>query len=200
MDFLSSSLRRSTSTDGNRRKSVTQQLLGAISDDKTKDSALQTAFYGGVVNVLIIVFICLLLGAYLILQSFLKPLLWALLIGLALFPFKHKATMVFDSWLEQVDKANEPLVLGLVMLPVDIFNVLSTQVEKVLVKWKRVTVVVVMYAVSVWMFHNTPVGYIPSFVPGWGQSNILDGWQWCVELSTAVITTINKFSVSVLCS
>jgi hypothetical protein len=192
---LSASMFGPKSSASGRRKSMAQQFWGAISDENTRESALQTAIYGGVVNVVIIVAILLLLGAYLILQSFLKPLMWAVLCGFALFPFKHKATAAVDSWLSQLDSTNKPIALGLVMLPFDIFTLLSVQVEKVIFRWKRTTVAVIMSAVSMWMFYRTPAGYIAGYLPTWELSGLLDGWQWCYEISAVLIDTVNKFSI-----
>lgn len=171
-----------------RRTSLAQTFWGVVSDNETRKQALQAAMYTGLVNVLICVLAALLIAVYLVLQSFLKPLLWASLCGVVLFPFKCKSTAIFAGWLSHLERDNTPLLVGVLLLPFRLFSLLSNRCEQIMFRWKRLTVAVVVYAASVWMFYHSPFGM-------WFQDmNSLDsvyvclssGWSTCVQWSQSI--------------
>ena len=178
-----------------RKPSLAQKIWGVVSDDKTKQQALQAATYTGVVNVLICLFVGVLIATYLVLQSFLKPLLWASLCGVVLFPFKCKSTAVFAGWLSRLERERMPLLVGMCLLPFHLFALLSNRCEQIIFKWKRLTVVIVVYAASVWMFYNSPVGR--SLQSMYSVSRVYvrlsEGWSTCVESSQSIVVFIQHW-------
>lgn len=178
-----------------RRPSLAQKLWGVVSDDKTKQQALQAATYTGVVNVLICLFVAVLVATYLVLQSFLKPLLWASLCGVVLFPFKCKGTAVFAGWLSRLERERVPLLVGMFLLPFHLFSLLSSRCEQIIFKWKRLTVVIVVYAVSVWMFYNSPVGRLLQNMYSLNTvyARLSGGWSTCVESSQSIVVLVQHW-------
>ena len=87
------------------------------------EEALKHAFY----NVAAICFIAAGGGAamavYFILQPFVKPLLWAILVGSILHPIKHRSVILTRDWLKGLDDSNTPLIFGCLSVPVKLIDI-----------------------------------------------------------------------------
>ena len=123
-----------------------RNLFQAARDPRTEstDSAsvediwLQ-AVYNAVVFSMVGVFLCILIAVYCILEPFLHPLLWAVLIGAFLFPFKHTGSTYIESWLQDLDNRDIPMVAGLFVSPVHCLHNAVIKVEQIIiVHWKRI--------------------------------------------------------------
>ncbi|MCP9259116.1 hypothetical protein DINM_002086 [Dirofilaria immitis] len=83
--------------------------------------AVQFAFY----NVLLLTLtgLCLagLYAVYKMMYMFLTPLLWAILIGTILFPFKKRFNNAINGWLSRVDNEGKPFVVAVIFIPYDAF-------------------------------------------------------------------------------
>ena len=71
-------------------------------------------------------------AVYFVLQPFLKPMLWALLIGSVLYPFKQRSVVIASGWLSEIRDSDTLLIVGILSLP---FRALDCSAE-----WMKRTV------------------------------------------------------------
>ena len=100
--------------------------LSAVLPGSENDVNLQGAVY----NVAAFLFVSVGLGAavaaYFVLEAFIKPLLWAVLCGAFLYPFKKTLSTFVCTWLRSLSESNTPLVMGFAFLPFQILNEVGT--------------------------------------------------------------------------
>ena len=104
------------------------------------EKQLKQAIYTTGAMVLFVLIVLVVAYAYFVLQIFIKPLLWAVLCGSFLFPFKYALQAAITTWLKQTWDSEIPLIVSASILPFVIFSKFSdwlgSQVEK---KWKIIS-------------------------------------------------------------
>lgn len=91
------------------------QLWGNIKQNVSQQSQLKSAIY----NLVIAAVVASVIAACLVLGPFLKPLLWALLVGGVLFPFKYTLSSALKSWLDRLEAEHTHLVVGIMLAPLE---------------------------------------------------------------------------------
>lgn len=85
------------------------------------NSAHEEALMHGFYNALALGILCLVTAAsyclYIILSPFVKPLIWALLCGAVLFPFKLSLSTCVQTWFSNMEKSNKPILMNLLITP-----------------------------------------------------------------------------------
>ena len=81
------------------------------------DEAIKQAFYNIAIISLFTAVVSAAMAVYFILQPFVKPLLWALLIGSVLHPIKQHSVFLTRGWLSDIYNSNSLLVFGLLTVP-----------------------------------------------------------------------------------
>lgn len=121
----------------------------------------EKALKQGIYNAVALFLLCLVsaagYGLYIILSPFVKPLIWALLCGSVLFPFKYSLATTVQSWFAQVEASRSPLIVQVSLLPVHIFDNISENVGSFL--WTRVKYIVGAISLAlatVGVYHYTP--------------------------------------------
>ena len=90
------------------------RLLGEEALNKTE---VTKAFYQSAANVFVVIVGIVAFAMYQVFSAFLRPLLWAVLCGVFLFPIKHRSTHVLNARLRLMQINNTPLWLGIIVLP-----------------------------------------------------------------------------------
>ncbi|CAI2724894.1 unnamed protein product [Schistosoma spindalis] len=98
--------------------------------------AIRQAFYNAAAFI-ILSFICVaILAVYYTLQVFVRPLLWAVLCGTVLYPFKNSLTDVIRGWVRRVDAEDQLLLVETVVVPFRVSNALySILIKKMSDHW-----------------------------------------------------------------
>lgn len=125
-------------------------------ESKRQDEAWMQACLNAIALLFLFITGCMLVAVYYILEPFLHPLLWAVLVGMVLHPFKYISTSGITQWLQYVRKSGVPLSLAAVFTPLFLFNWFSQKLEHIALKsWKVVTglalgviVLLLMYVLS----------------------------------------------------
>lgn len=91
------------------------QLWGNIKNNVSQQSQLKSAIY----NLVIAAVIASCVGACMVLGPFLKPLIWALLVGAVLFPFKYTLSSSLKCWFNRLETEDTHLVVGIVLAPIE---------------------------------------------------------------------------------
>ncbi|KAK0182480.1 hypothetical protein PV327_000619 [Microctonus hyperodae] len=121
----------------------------------------EKALKQGIYNAAALFLLCLVCiagyGLYIILHPFVKPLIWALLCGSVLFPFKLYITNTVQSWFSETENSHEPLLMNLAMVPIRIMNKISESIGLFLHGHiKHVGIILATTAVATMIYWYTP--------------------------------------------
>ena len=108
-------------------------MLTIISE--RNDKALRQAFYNTIAIIFVAFVLVSVVAVYFVLEPFLQPLLWSLLFGSALHPFKQKLTHLVKLWLTNQDK--KPATLYAIVMPFTIFNYFLNLVAKIVIQYYK---------------------------------------------------------------
>ena len=104
-----------------------------------QEEAWTQACFNAVAFVFVFVTGCVCLAVYYVLEPFLHPLMWAVLIGMVLHPFKYAGTSQIKEWLTYLDTSGIPLSVGLLLSPAFVFNWLTQYFEYFFMSsWKTI--------------------------------------------------------------
>lgn len=121
----------------------------------------EKALKQGIYNAVALSFFCLVsaagYGLYIILRPFVKPLVWALLCGSVLFPFKYSLATTVQSWFTKTEASHTPLIVNISLLPVYIFNNVSENLGSFLWSHSKYIVGTILLVLgTLGVYHYTP--------------------------------------------
>ena len=125
----------------------------------TKEDAWMQACYTAMALVFVFISGCIFIAVYYILEPFLHPLLWAVLVGMVLHPFKYASTSEIHDWLGYLDNSGLPLSVGLVLSPAFVFNWLSQCFENIFLSNLKTIIGLIVCSVTLVLCYvfNLPV-------------------------------------------
>jgi hypothetical protein len=127
-------------------------FLGSLPQGHEK--AVKHALYNALALFLIIISCAAGWGLFIILGPFIKPLVWALLCGSVLHPFKYSLATVFQSWLQTLESTSTVLFFGILMVPVNIVDDISEKIGGQLAKHVKTLGVVAVTAVLLHLLYS----------------------------------------------
>lgn len=89
------------------------------------EKALKQAFYNTAAILFVAFAFTAAVAVYFVFEPFLEPLLWAVLFGSVLHPFKQKLTLLFRGWLKGLHDDGTPLAFGLIASPFKVIDSIS---------------------------------------------------------------------------
>nr|CAI5827243.1 unnamed protein product [Callosobruchus analis] len=106
------------------------------------DKPVKHALYNAVALFLLFLSCAAGYAVYMILEPFIKPLMWAVLVGSALHPIKRSLRYKFQTWFETLECTNTPVVFGIILIPFNILNDLSEFIGEII--WTRLKLIIVV--------------------------------------------------------
>lgn len=79
----------------------------------------QSALKGALYNFVIVAIVAAVVAVCLVLGPFLKPLLWSVLIGAVLFPFKCRLAFGLKAWFARLEQDDTHLLVGVALAPLE---------------------------------------------------------------------------------
>lgn len=143
-----------------RRSPEHAQLQGSDETDHAnaesakQDDAWLQAYCNGVTIVVLLVAGCICWAVYCVLEPFLHPLLWAVLVGTIIHPFKNTWTKRISQWLDGLEGNSIPLSAGLILSPLFVFNYLSKLLETTVVSHFRTILGAALGVVLLWLLYK----------------------------------------------
>lgn len=148
-----------SSISGELPRSPLENVLNFLPHGHEK--ALKHAFYNAAALVCVLFAAAATAAVYFVLQPFLRPLLWAVLFGSVLHPFKQQLTAIGRHWLEGLICTGTPLVVGVVALPFSFIDVSSQAVGAVVQKhFRSMGAVTVALGATYIVGHFTPASLL----------------------------------------
>lgn len=139
-------------------RSPLESIFGIIGGlPQGHDKPVKHALYNAVALLLLFLCCAATWALFMILEPFVKPLIWALLVGSVLHPLKRSLRDKFQTWFESLEVSHTPIVLGVVLLPINIVNDLSDFIgDQLLKRIKFIISVCVAIPVILLIYNYTP--------------------------------------------
>ncbi|XP_059481868.1 transmembrane protein 245 isoform X2 [Neocloeon triangulifer] len=124
------------------------------------EKALRHALYNALALFLLMVCTCVGYAVCCIMEPFMKPLLWALLCGSVLHPFKHSLVIYLKSWFLSNRDNSTPFLVGLAVTPVRMINSFSNLLGNML--YKHLIAILAIFGTTVTT--TLAYHYMPRFI------------------------------------
>lgn len=124
------------------------------------DRLLRQAIYNTGANVFVVLAGFGVVALYWVLESFFRPLMWAILCGAFLHPFKHSVTRHVKSWLTGLQESRTPIALGMFMIPLNILDSSSENIiQSVQKRWRVIAVVMLVFSTLYITYLQVPLDF-----------------------------------------
>lgn len=85
-------------------------------------------------NLVIVIAVAAIVAVCLVLGPFLKPLLWSVLIGAVLFPFKSSMSFGLKRWFARIEEEDTHLLVGVALAPLQALDAFGEFLSSVFMK------------------------------------------------------------------
>ncbi|XP_068081448.1 transmembrane protein 245 isoform X2 [Anabrus simplex] len=121
---------------------------------------------------------------YIILEPFFKPLMWALLCGSVLYPFKYSLAKSLQGWLDGLTISSTPLLVGVVIIPLQLIDEASEKVGNLIFRFFKYILAALGGSVLIFVVYN----YTPHLC-----SCLM--WQLGVQTNVAIAWIIGNLNI-----
>lgn len=126
----------------------------------SNDEMLKQAVYNTGANVFVVLAGFGIVALYWVLESFFRPLMWAMLCGAFLHPFKYRLTRKVKNWLEYLESAGTPFAIGVLIVPINILDSSSEQfIKSVRQRWRVIGIVVLVFSALYITYLQAPMDF-----------------------------------------
>lgn len=171
------------------------------------DKPVKQAVYNALALFLLFLGCAAACALYLILEPFIKPLMWALLVGSVLHPLKYKLAQRFKSWFDGLDDSNTPVVFGILLVPVNVTDNISELLGNKLLNHLKIIISVLIIIPCLHLIYFYTPKFLVNFVihTSHGSSHfiafLIDNANTAlvrIKLCS-LICAINNFYLQVIC-
>nr|XP_039268453.1 transmembrane protein 245-like [Styela clava] len=169
------------------------------------EKPLRQAFYTAAAILFTVAGCAAAVYVYFVLEIFITPLIWAVLCGFFLFPFKYSLNSALESWLKAHEESGRPLLIGALLIPISIFDNFAENLGKFIVnRWKMLvalaTILSVLYILHLiqllYIFQLALLGIWHAIVLVWDTTS--DFVEFIAEYRLILITVVGGYTVSAL--
>ena len=122
------------------------------------DKMLKQAIYNTGANVFVVLAGFGIVALYWVLETFFRPLMWAMLCGAFLHPFKYQVTKNIKSWLSGLKDSGTPITLGFFRIPLDLLDSASENLIQALQRrWRVILLVTCVFLALYVTYHQAPM-------------------------------------------
>lgn len=118
------------------------------------DKALKLAVYNALAILFLILIIIVMIAVHLVLEPFVRPLLWALLCGSALHPFKAKLMSYSKKFIEKLKAQDSSLTISLCLSPFNMINFILDSIILFIVNYTKALLFALMAVPITYLFIN----------------------------------------------
>uniref|UniRef100_T1JEG2 Transmembrane protein 245 n=1 Tax=Strigamia maritima TaxID=126957 RepID=T1JEG2_STRMM len=164
------------------------------------EKALKHAFYNAAALAFLLIGVAAAGAVYIVMGPFLRPLLWAVLCGSVLHPFKQKLTGIVRQWIQSLKSTGTPLTIGIIAFPIGIMDRTAETVGGMVVYYAKTLITVSFVLVTNAVAEETEEE-LPSFTQtAWavlcGSHERKSSETTSVTVSTASSTAVKEESKS----
>ncbi|CAB3402548.1 unnamed protein product [Caenorhabditis bovis] len=138
-----------------------QSYFDNVNDDQR--TALQFAFYNVLLFVLLGIALCGMFALYNMMYMFLAPLMWAVLVGTVLFPFKKKVAEIVKNYLRGLKESKKTLASAILTSPISCFSYISELIYSTLASSTGAVIALSYFLLKVLCYQRTFV-YLISWI------------------------------------
>jgi len=124
------------------------------------DQMLKQAIYNTGANVFVVLAGLGVVALYWVLESFFRPLIWAMLCGAFLHPFKYQVTKIIKSWLTGLKTSGTPFIFGVFKFPIDLLDSISESlINSLRRRWRVIALVIGVFLFLYVTYHHAPMDF-----------------------------------------
>ncbi|XP_054712364.1 transmembrane protein 245-like isoform X2 [Uloborus diversus] len=127
------------------------------------EKAFKQAFYNVAATVFVLFIFVACVAVYYVLEPFLRPLLWAVLFGSVLHPFKHSMTVIFKRWIQSLHMSGTPLTVGALTSPFLVIDHVSEQMWEFTLQYAVVFITIIGVVLTTFFLYSCVPSYMVAF-------------------------------------